>query len=182
MRLKPWPIAVPAAARSSGADTAAAATSVERARSCSRPSQFEQRAAAQRYADRVQRRRRHARPDRREHPADLGVVARMVGARQAVRLAAAAAEMRNDAAPADRLQARASARAHSATRSCLRARGTARPSACPAPRRSRPASRSRRSRRRAYRRARGAKRPPAARTAPDRSFAHARRQASAARR
>ncbi len=130
-------------------------SAIARARSLLAAEPVEQRAAAERDADRVQRRRGRERTDRREHPADLGVVARVIGARQAIRLAAAAAEVRHDAAPADALRGGASARARSATTSCLRARGTARPAA--ARRRVAPArraSRSRRSRRRACRCAR----------------------------
>ncbi len=117
----------------------------------------EQRAAAQRHADRVTsvRARSDARAHRGEHRADFLVIAGVIGARQAIRLAAAAAKVRNDAAPARAPRASPSAPARNASRSCLRGHGTARP---PARRRRvgahRPASRNPRNRRPASRRVR----------------------------
>ena len=64
----------------------------------------------------------------------LRVVARVIGARHRSELAAAAAEVRYHAAPAARRRARPSARARSATPSCLRARGSSTTSGVSAPR------------------------------------------------
>src|SRR5262249_15806981 len=62
----------------------------------------EQGTAAERNADRKERRKRDETANGGEHPADLGVVSRVIRARQAVWLAAASAKMRYDAAPPDR--------------------------------------------------------------------------------
>src|SRR5205814_10122135 len=55
---------------------------------------IQERAASERNAHGKQRCARRESPDRLEHPRDLGVITRMIGARATIRLAAAAAEMR----------------------------------------------------------------------------------------
>ena len=121
-RFKPRSSARPAAARSSGAETAAARC--RRAAAAPRsPSHF---SSALPPSETPTAQRPACARRRSQDPVDLGAVAGVVGARQAVQLARAAAEMRHHAAPAAlRAPARRS-RARSGWRSCPPGRGTAR--------------------------------------------------------
>ena len=117
------------------------------------PSHFAKRIAAERDAGRVERRSAGERLHAPQRPVDLVAVARVIGARQAVGLAAAAAEVEDAAAPAA-LRARApSACARRASSRNPRGRGRGGPRACPPGRRRNP---RRRNRRRACPSARGA--------------------------
>ena len=126
MRLTPRPIEMPAAIRSSGADTAAAARDGLRCRGSLSTQPVEQCAAAERNADGVKRSRvRDGASNRREHRADLldGHPNGRHGAGDSVRRCNREnAEPRRASRRAQRLPA---ANARNASRSCPRGRGTA---------------------------------------------------------
>ena len=137
MRLKPWSIAMPQRVRSSGVDTAAAASTTRRGVAPGAAEPVDECAAAERHADRVQGAAGAARADARvhrvEHRADLLVVAGVVGARRA-----GWARRRSRGSAGSRRASRGrrdapSARGRSASRSCPRGRERGPPSARQAP-------------------------------------------------